>query len=322
MQKALLCTFAAVSSAGYAQVSNNYPTTTIKIIVPLTPGGAVDTLARAVAQGLSKRLGQPVIVDNRPGAGGTIGVTAATKAAPDGYTLLLGSNGPISINPSLYKNLAYLPSRDLIAVGGIATIPFLLAANTQFPANNLKELIDFAKAKPGSIAYASSGTGTTSHLVGASIESSAGIKMVHVPYKGAAPAVADVAGGQVQIITGDLNTLVPMIKSGRLKPIAITGSTRSPLLPQVPTVAESGFANLQAMGWFGLFAPKGVPDSITSRLRKELNEVLKDDVVIHKTQDLGGTTLVDSPRDRFQQMVNEETTKWAKIITDQKISAD
>ncbi|HYD59950.1 MAG TPA: tripartite tricarboxylate transporter substrate binding protein [Noviherbaspirillum sp.] len=313
--------FAVASGAANAESAANYPNTTVKIVVPFGPGGGTDVVARVVAQSLSKRLGQSVIVENRPGAGGVLGVTAVTKSTPDGYTLLLGSNGPISINPSVYRNLSYSPSRDLVPVASIAAVPFLLVANPQFPANNVKELIEIARKKPGTVTYASPGNGTTNHLVGALIESMAGVDMLHVPYKGAAAAANDVIGGQVQIMSGDANTLLPMVQNGKLKSLAVTGATRSVLLPNVPTVAESGLPDFQATGWFGLFAPKGVPAAVVARLTKEVNAVLQEEAVNQRIHALGGTVLATTP-ERFQQMINDETKRWAKVIADKKIKLE
>ena len=235
----------------------------IRLVVPFSPGGATDVVARVVGQALSKKLGQPVVVDNRPGAAGSIGVQAVTNAAPDGLTLLLGSNGPIAINPSLYRSLPYSPSRDLVPVAGIASIPFLVVVNSQVPASNLKELVALAKKQPGTLHFASPGVGTTNHLVGEMLKSSTQADMTHVPYKGASPAMNAVASGEVQLMSGDVSTLMPMVESKKLKAVAVTSGQRSALAPSIPTVAESGFPGFDVYGWFGIFAPAKTPETLS-----------------------------------------------------------
>jgi tripartite-type tricarboxylate transporter receptor subunit TctC len=304
-----------------AQDTPTYPTMPVKIVVPFAPGGGTDVVARVVAQSLSKRLGQPVIVDNRPGAGGSIGAGLVATSAPDGYTLLLGSNGPISINPSLYRKLPYSPTRDFVPVANIASVPFLIVANPSLPANTIPELIKLARKTPGAVTYASPGNGTTNHLVGALIESMAGVDMLHVPYKGASAAANDVIGGQVNIMSGDVNTLLPMVKAGKLKALAVTGPHRTDVLPSVPTVAEGGLPQFNATGWFGLFAPRATPGAITARLNREVNEVLKDESVKQRIQALGGVVNGGTP-EKFLEMTTDESKKWAKVIVDRKIPVE
>ncbi|WP_020653103.1 Bug family tripartite tricarboxylate transporter substrate binding protein [Massilia niastensis] len=308
-------------AAASAQGAAHYPSMPVKIVVPFAPGGGTDVIARVIAQSLSKRLGQPVIVDNRPGAGGSLGASLVANSKADGYTLLLGSNGPISINPSLYRKLSYSPTRDFVPVANIASVPFLIVAHPSLPANNIAELVKLARKTPGAITYASPGNGTTNHLVGAMIEAMAGVDMLHVPYKGAAAAANDVIGGQVDIMSGDANTLLPMVKSGKLKALAVTGSHRSDVLPNVPTVAESGLPQFDATGWFGLFAPRATPAAITAKLNREVNEVLKDEGVKQRIHALGGVVNGGTP-EKFLEMTTDESRKWAKLISDRKIPVE
>lgn len=308
---------AVLPTTGNAQT---YPSAPIKLVVPFAGGGGTDAVARAVAQSLSQTVGQPVIVENRPGAAGALGTLNVVRARADGYTLLLGSNGPIAINPSLDEKLSYEPAKDLIAVSAIASVPFLLVANTGFPANNIQELIQIAKTKPGEVNFASPGTGTTNHLVGELLKTMARIDMVHIPYKGAAPAMNDVAGGTVQIMSGDISTLLPMIEGGRLKPLAVTGARRSPLIPNVPTVAESGVPGFEANGWFGLYAPAETPHEIISKLVDAMTVVLKDPEVTNRIAALGGTTLSLSGN-AFTEFSAKERAKWKGVIDAHNIKA-
>lgn len=264
-----------------------FPSAPVKLVVPFAPAGGTDAVARAVAQSLGKQLGQSVIVENRPGAAGALGSLAVVRAPADGYTLLLGSNGPIAISPSLDPKLLYDPARDLRPVAAVASVPFMLVANRNLPANDVKGLVELARRKPGAINFASPGTGTTNHLVGELLKTMAKVEMVHIPYKGASPAMNDVASGVVQFMSGDINTLLPMIQGGRLKPLAVTGATRSSLVPDVPTVAESGIAGFEATGWFGLFAPAATPGPAVDKLAAAAQATLADPDTRRRIAQLG-----------------------------------
>lgn len=301
--------------------AKEYPSAPITLVVPFPGGGGTDSIGRAVAQAMAKSLGQPVIVENRPGATGALGTLHVVRAKPDGYTLLLGSNGTISINPSLDKKLPYNPVRDLTPVSMIASVPFLLVANNEFAANNIQELIQIAKAKPGVVNFASTGTGSTNHLVGEMLKSKAHLDMVHIPYKGAAPAMNDVAGGTVQFMSGDINTLLPMIQGGKLKPLAVTGSKRSALIPEVPTVSESGIPDFEANGWFGLYAPAGTPENVVHKLEQAMSEALRDPEVINRVKALGGV-LLSYTGERFKTFQEKETIRWKEIIQENNIRLD
>ena len=291
----------------------------IKLVVPFAAGGGTDGVARAVAQVLSEKLGQTVIVDNRPGAGGSIGTLAVVQAPADGLTLLLGSNGTMVLNPALYPNLKYKVDRDLVPVGGIASLPYLIAANPKFPGNDIKGLL--ATAKTRTVTFASPGNGTTNHLVGVLLESLASVPMTHVPYRGAAPAMNDVISGQVDFLSGDLGTLLPQVQAGKLKPLAVTGAKRIALLPKVPTVAEQGLAGFDASGWFGVFAPRGTPAAVVDRLAPQIQAAVADPRVTQRLHDLGASAMPLMP-DQLKSLVGTETAKWHKVITDNKVTAD
>jgi len=298
-----------------------FPSAPVKLVVPFAPAGGTDAVARAVAQSLGKQLGQPVIVENRPGAAGALGSLAVARAPADGYTLLLGSNGPIAISPSLDPKLPYDPARDLRPVAAVAAVPFMLVANRNLPANDVKGLVELARRKPGAINFASPGTGTTNHLVGELLKTMAKVEMVHIPYKGASPAMNDVASGVVQFMSGDINTLLPMIQGGRLKPLAVTGAARSNLVPDVPTVAESGIAGFEATGWFGLFAPAATPRPVVDRLAAAVAAALKDPEVDERIKALGGAPL-ELSGDAFGAYAAKERAKWKQVIDAHQIKPD
>ncbi len=253
--KGMLLTLVA-TLAQTCLAADAYPSNAVKLVVPFAAGGGTDTVARVVAQVLGERLAKPLIVDNRPGAGGSIGTLAVTQAQADGYTLLLGSNGTIVLNTLLYPQLKYQVDRDLVPVAGIASVPYLIASNPQFEATDVKSLLQAARGAK-KVTFASPGNGTTNHLVGVLLESMSKTDMTHVPYRGAAPAMNDVVSGTVNFLSGDLGTLIPMVSSGKLRALAVTGPQRVAALPNVPTVAESGLPGFEATGWFGIFAPKG-----------------------------------------------------------------
>lgn len=308
-------------AAAGARAAEPYPSAPIRIIVAFAAGGGTDQVARAVAQGLSNRLGQPVVVENRPGAGGSLGTAAGAQAAPDGYTLVLGSNGTMVLNPLLYSpaQIRYQVERDFVPVAAIASIPYLIAANPQVRATDIKSLVTLGKTQK--LTFAHPGNGTTNHLVGVLLESMAKVDLLQVPYRGAAPAMNDVVAGQVNLLSGDLSTLSGMVKAGKLRPLAVTGAQRVATLPQVPTVAESGFPGFEATGWFGLFAPRGTPPQVVSRIAMEVGVVLKDAGLVQKLADLGGVPLALNS-EQLREMVRAETQKWQKVITDNRVTAD
>ncbi|WP_255593104.1 tripartite tricarboxylate transporter substrate binding protein [Acidovorax sp. sif0732] len=320
---AALTAVAAVAAAGAlapiaATAQPAYPTTAVRLVVPFAAAGGTDSVARVVVQVMGTRLGQPVVVDNRPGAGGSIGTLAVTQATPDGHTLLLGSNGTMVLNPLLYPQLKYQVDRDLVPVAGIAAVPFLVAANPQFGATDLKGLLAAAKQKD--VTFASPGNGTTNHLAGVLLGSMAGVNLTHVPYRGTSPATNDVVGGVVNFLSGDFGTLLPMVNAGKLRALAVTGTQRASILPNVPTVAET-LPGFDATGWFGVFAPKGTSQAVVDKLSTEFLHTLKDPRVAQRLQELGGMPMPLNAA-QLKALIGTETAKWQKLIKDNKVTAD
>jgi len=310
----------AIATTCAAQTTGAYPEKPIRLVVPLVAGGPTDMLARLIAQPLSGRLGQQVVVDNRPGAGGNIGAEMVAKAPADGYTLFMGTSGPLSINVSLYQHIGYDPLRDFAPVILAATAPFVIVANTALPANNVKELIALAKAKPGQLNFGSV-PGNASHLATELFKMMAGIDMVLVPYKGAAPATTDTIAGQIQLSFASTPGSVSFVKSGKLKAIAVTSVKRIGPLPETPTVAESGLPGYEASVWYGVAAPARTPTEIVARLNAEIVKVLADrgqhDKIV--TADFEPTS--SSPAE-FAKFIRSEHAKWAKVVKASGARAD
>jgi tripartite-type tricarboxylate transporter receptor subunit TctC len=321
LRKAWLGLFAtsmgALTQVGMA--ADVYPSNPVKLVVPFAAGGGTDSVARVIAQVLGGRILQPVVVENKPGAGGSIGTIAAVQSPADGHTLLLGSNGTMVLNPLLYPQLKYQVDRDLVPVAGIASVPYLIAANPKLGATDIKSLLNLAMHQK--LTFASPGNGTTNHLVGVLLESMSKTDMTHVPYRGAALAMNDVISGNVNFLSGDLGTLVPMVNAGKLRALAVTGPQRVVALPDVPTVSESGLPGFEATGWFGIFAPKGTPAAIVERLSSEIEQVLKEPRLIQRLHDLGGSPLALNA-DQLKRFIALETTKWRRVILQNKVTAD
>jgi tripartite-type tricarboxylate transporter receptor subunit TctC len=291
----------------------DYPEKTIRIIVPYTPGGTADMLARTIGQKMAASLGQQVIVDNRPGAGGNIGADLAAKAAPDGYTLLMGTVATHAINPNLYPNMPYDVDKDFAPIVLIATLPNLLVVNPSVPAKNVKELIALARAKPGELAFASAGNGTSQHLSGELFKKMTGVDMIHIPYKGSAPAVTDLIGGQVQLMFDNIPSSLPQVRAGKLRALAVTGPRRSPVLPDLPTVSEAGLPGFSITSWFALFAPAGTPSKILLLLNKQAGKAiasqdLRRQWMAQGLEPAGGTA------DQLAEFMRMEAPKWGKIV--------
>jgi tripartite-type tricarboxylate transporter receptor subunit TctC len=304
----LVIVFGAASA-----VAQTYPTRPVTLVVPFPAGGGNDTMARLVAEKLSKALGQQVVVDNRGGGGGTIASRAVAKAAPDGYTLLLGFTGTLAINPSLYPNPGYDPRTDFAPIGLIATGPSVLIAHPSFPAQSVGELIAYAKANPGKINYASASIGTVAHMSAELFAHMAEIKIVHVPYRGTGPAMTDLLGGHVGIMFASIPTAIGHVRSGSLRALAVTTATRSGFLPEVPTIAESGLPGYAAAGRYGLLAPAGTPRPIIERLNAELNTALKAEDLRAKLATEGAEPLTSTPEE-FAADIDREETKWSKVV--------
>jgi tripartite-type tricarboxylate transporter receptor subunit TctC len=298
-----------------------FPTKALTMVVPFSPGGTTDILARVVGQFMSKDLGQPVIVDNRPGAGGNIGAQMVARAAPDGYTLLMGTVGTHAINQSLYKKLAFDPIKDFAPVSRVALVPNLLVANPSQPYKTVKELIAYAKANPGKVSFASSGSGTSIHLSGEMFQQMAKVDMQHIPYKGSAPALTDLLGGQTAIMFDNMPSVIGHVRAGKLRPIAVTTPQRSPALPDVPTIAESGVPGYSATSWFGILVPAGTPGPVVARLNASILKALADPEVKKKLAEQGAEPHGEKP-EQFAEFIRSETAKWGQTVKVSGATAD
>jgi len=304
---------AALLFAHCALAQAPFPSRPIRFIVSFPPGGSSDLVARALAPRMSERLGQQVLVENRPGAGGNIGVDAVAKSPPDGHTIGLGAAGALAINPSLYPNMPFDPVKDLAPVSLLALIPIVIAAHPSVGASNVKELIAAAKSQPGKLSFGTTGQGSAMHLAGEMLNLMAQISMVHVPYKGSGPAAADLAGGQLPVAIVDLTSALPHIRSGRVKAIAVTGASRSITAPEIPTVAESGVPGFDAVGWFGVVAPAGTPAPVIARLNAEIVDGMKAPEIRERLL-AGGAEPATSSAEEFGRFIRSEVPKWANVI--------
>jgi tripartite-type tricarboxylate transporter receptor subunit TctC len=305
-----LFVFQGLQNITYAEV---YPSKSIRLIVPFAPGGGNDTVARAVAQQMSQSLGQPVIIENKPGAGGALGADLAAKAPPDGYTIFLGGVGSLVVNPQVTAKISYDPIRDFSSIILLATAPSVVAVSATSPFKTIQEMTAFAKQNPGKLNYASNGNGSSAQIATVIYESMAGVELTHVPYKGLAPALTDLLSGQVQLMFSSMVAIIPHIQTGRLRALAVTSLRRSPLLPNTPTLAESGLPGYEAGSWYGLLVPTGTPDAIIQRLNqdagKALNQVkVKDSLIAEGAEIVGG-----SPQD-FSKYIRLEYARIGKLI--------
>ena len=303
-----------------ASFSQAFPSKTITIVVPTAPGGANDAMARIIAQSMSIDLGQPVIVDNKAGANGAIASEFVARAQPDGYTILFGYIATHGINPALQK-LKYDPVADFEAIGLVANSPTLMVVSNDVKANTPKELIALIKANPGTMSYASAGKGTAPHLAGELFKLATGVDLVHIPYKGSAPAIVDTIGGTTQVMFPSLFTAYPQVKAGKIRAIGIAGEKRSSVMPDVPTLAEQGVPNVNVNQWYGLFAPAKTPKPIVDRLNKELNAVLKDKKNEKKIEDQGAEVETSTP-EQLKALVQSEVIRWKKVVSTAKITVD
>jgi tripartite-type tricarboxylate transporter receptor subunit TctC len=295
------------------EAGKEYPSKPIRLNVPFPAGGGTDIISRVLANRLAETLKQPVIVENKPGAGGSIGVDATAKSAPDGYTLVMGQTANLAINPTLYTNLPYDPVRDLVPVALVADSPVVLVVGAESRFKTLAEIIAAAKAKPGDVTFATPGNGTVAHLVGEQLSGTAQVKMLHVPYKGAAQALTDLMGGRVDMFYSSVPSALAQIKGGKLRAIAVTSKSRSPSLPDVPTVDESGFAGFDATTWFGILAPAKTPQPVIDKLNAEINAALKSPEVGEKIASEGGKPL-GGTADTFTALLTADLVKWGGIV--------
>jgi tripartite-type tricarboxylate transporter receptor subunit TctC len=289
-----------------------YPNRAIKLLVPFPPAGATDVVGRIVAQKLGERLGQPVVVENRPGAGGTLGSDLVAKSAPDGYTLLIATTSTHSIGPALQK-LPYDPIADFAPITHVANVPNVLVASPALKVSSVKELVALAKSRPGELNFASSGIGTIVHLNGELFKLISGTNLVHVPYKGTALAIPDVANGSVAMLFDSLASVMPHVKSGKVRPLAINAPRRSPLLPEVPTLAEAGMPEFDRYTWFGMFAPAGTPRDIVERLQREIVGSLQASDVLERFGNVGAEPVGSTPAE-FVERIRSDTARWSEVI--------
>jgi tripartite-type tricarboxylate transporter receptor subunit TctC len=319
-RRQILAATAAATLAPSLAWAQEYPNRPIRVVVPYSAGGASDAPMRVIAQELSRQLGQGVVVDNKPGQGAMIGSEMVARAAPDGYTLLLASN-PQAISATLYDKLSFDPIEDFAPISLFGREPSVLVVNPSLPVHTLKEFIDYVKARPGNVNYASSGNGSAQHLFTAMFLSAAGLKMTHVPYRGSAPAVQDVVAGQVPVTMPGLAAMIPHIRDRRLRPLATTGATRSPLLPDVPTLAESGFPGFSAYVWSGLVAPKGTPPAVVARLHRELATAMRAPAVKAFMEKAAIEEVITTPAD-MHAFMRQEKERSGKVIKETGVRVD
>jgi tripartite-type tricarboxylate transporter receptor subunit TctC len=291
----------------------NYPTRPVRFVVPFAPGGSTDTLARTIGVKLADALGQQVVVDNRTGANGDIGMEIVARSRPDGYTIVLGYIANLAIAPSLYAKMPYDPVKDFAPITQPASSPNVLTAHPSVQAKTLQELIALAKAKPGQISFASTGVASVGHLTGELINNLAGIRMTHVPYKGSGQAVTDILGGHVQVMFSGFSSTLHHIRAGKLRALAVTGPKRSPALAEVPTISEQGFPGVEATAWYGILAPAGTPKPVVAQLHGDLVRVLKQPDVVQKLDGLG-FEIVGSTPEQFSAYIRTEIKKWEKVV--------
>jgi tripartite-type tricarboxylate transporter receptor subunit TctC len=304
---------AAVFAVATGADAQSWPSRPVHLIVPFPPGGGSDAVGRVIAQKLTERLGQQVVVDNRGGAGGSLGTEMAVRAVPDGYTLVLASTSEIAINPSLYSKLSYDTIRDLVPVALVATTPMVVITHPSLPVSSIQELVALARAKPGQINVASAGSGTISHLSSELFRSMLGLNWAHVPYKGTGPALTDLAGGQVQLMFSPPPPALGLVKSNRAKLIAVSGKVRTPTLPDVPTVAEGVKVEYEVDNWYGIFVPVGTPKEVVAKLSGEIAQALKAPELI-ATLALQGAAPGAMNTPRFTEYVKAEVEKWGKVV--------
>ena len=312
----------ALAAFGLCAHAAGYPDKPVRLVVPFPAGGATDLMARSLGQKLSERLGQPVVIDNRAGAGGGIGAEAVATAAPDGYTLLFATMGSLTINPSLYKSLRYDPVRSFEPISLTHNTSNLLVVNSTVPARSVAELIELARRKPGELSFASAGNGTTSHLSGELFKSLAKVELTHVPYKGSAPAMVDFLGGRTSMMFDTASNFVDHVKSGRLRALGLTGSKRSPAMPAVPTISETpGLQAYDMSLWLGVLAPAGTPKDITARLHREIAAAMAAPDLVRQMADAGIEVRLSSPQE-FAALIRSDMAKWASVVKGADIKLD
>jgi len=307
--------------AASSAIAQSYPAKPVRIIIPFTSGAAADTVARLIAPKLTDAMGQPIVIENRPGAGGVLAADLVAKSAPDGYTLMMGSPGPLTINPVLLSKVPYDPARDFAPITLVAIVPSILLVNPSLPAKTVKELIALAKAKAGQLNFASAGNGSVPHLTGELFKLSAGIEAVHVPYKGSAPAITDMLGGRVSFFFDNIASGMPYVKSEKLRGLAVTSTSRSKLVPELPTMIEAGVPGFEAASWSALVAPAGTPEAIVTRLHAEVVKAVRQPEIGDRLRGLGTEVVANTPGE-FNAFMTAERAKWAKVIKSARITVE
>lgn len=310
----------ALVGTGAAMAQDRFPSKPIRMVLPFPPGGVTDLLARALAEKLAPRLGQPVIVDNKPGAGTVLASDLVAKAPADGYTLLLAASS-LGTAPLIYEKVSYDPIKSFTPVTQVASVVHVLVVNPSLPVKSVKELVDYAKANPGKLNYSSTGTGTSTHLEGELFKSMANVFMVHIPYRGSGPALTELVGGQVNVMFDALGSSGPFIKANKLRALAVTTASRSPSIPELPTVAESGLVGYEAMPWLGLVAPAGTPAPVVDRIYKEVQKILQEPEVRERFKGWGLDIIGNSPSE-FASFIRRDVDQWTKVIRSAGIKAD
>ncbi len=323
MVKTIIRCFALLAflAGGHVANAEEYPDKAIKFICPYAAGGLSDVLSRILAKRLSERIGQPVVVENRAGAGGIIAMETVAKAAPDGYTIVMVGQGMASVNPSLYKNLSYDTLRDFAPIAEVARFSLVLLANPSKPPKSVKEFIELARANPGSMTYGSAGNASTAHLMTELFKHRAGIDVVHVPFKGEAPAITELLGGRLSVMFVTLGAALPHMQSGKLRPLGLANKERSKLAPDVPTVAEAGLPDFEVQGWYGMLAPAGTPKPVVDRLSREFLAMANEPEMRERLA-ARGMDSVGNPADAFAKRIQEETERWRKVVNAAHIRAD
>lgn len=316
-----VCTLAGLAIISSAAFSQTYPVKPIRMIVPFPAGGGSDTMGRVVGQKLGVRLGQQIVVENRPGAGGSIGAEIVAKAAPDGYTLLLGSTSEIAQYPNVNPKIAYNPQRDFAPISLVGNVPLILVAHPSLPVKTVKELVALAKSRPGEINFSSAGNGSTTHLAVELLILTTGIRMTHVPYKGSAPAVTDLVAGNVQVGIPTMPAALPFVKAGRLKALAVSTAKRSPAMPHVPTMQEGGVDRYDTALWTGILAPSGTPNTILLRLQNEIANIIRLPDVEEALAKQGAEPASSTP-EQFSAYIRIELAKWAKVVKESGVRFD
>ena len=321
----MFCRWAAACAcllfAAAAPAADVFPTKPITLLVGFAAGGGSDFIARAMADGLGKQLVQPIIVDNRPGGGGSVAARAVASAPPDGYTLLLGSAAAFVINPILMKSLPYDPVADFAPVGGVARFSYVLLARNDLPVKNVAELLQYARANPGKLSIGSAGNGSNTHLAAAAFQTATGVQMLHVPYKGTTPALTDLMGGSIDVLFDSVPTVLGQIRGGKLRALATSGTQREPLLPNLPTVEEGGVKGFSATNWFALFAPKGISPEVIGKINQGLNKALAGDKLKTQFSESGNTPLPGSAAD-LAKLIANETASYKRLIQATSIHLD